>query len=308
MGLPTGLGRVILGCALTALSALTALAALPLYPSTLAAQQAEQTERSRQPEQSAASPPSEPAASGARVPRPELPAPLDPAARIRVAVEPDNPPFSTRDANGDVGGFDIALSLELCKRLGMTCAFVLLNREQLIPALLSGRIDVAAASLAITPQRRRLVAFTQKYHALDWRFVTCGLGLRTASPQALAGRRIGVLQASVAEDRLRQAFAESTLVPFARSTPMRAALRSRAIDVMVAPGVALLEWLRGPGRGCRFVGTLALEPEIATAGAGLALRPEDEALRDRLDAALSAMIRDGSYARLMARYFPVSIY
>ena len=43
-------------------------------------------------------------------------------------------------------------------------------------------------------------------------------------------------------------------------------------------------------------------------GIGIAVRKEDDALRQRLNAALAAILADGTYARINARYFPFSIY
>jgi polar amino acid transport system substrate-binding protein len=40
---------------------------------------------------------------------------------------------------------------------------------------------------------------------------------------------------------------------------------------------------------------------------GIALRPGDEQLRDRLDAALDAIVADGTYAAINAHYFPFPI-
>ena len=45
-------------------------------------------------------------------------------------------------------------------------------------------------------------------------------------------------------------------------------------------------------------------------GIGIAVRQEDEALRQRLNAALAAILADGAYAEINAQsqYFPFSIY
>ena len=43
-------------------------------------------------------------------------------------------------------------------------------------------------------------------------------------------------------------------------------------------------------------------------GIGIAVRKEDDALRQRLNAALAAILADGTYKKINARYFPFSIY
>ena len=43
-------------------------------------------------------------------------------------------------------------------------------------------------------------------------------------------------------------------------------------------------------------------------GIGIAVRKEDEALRLRLNRALRAILADGTYEKINARYFPFSIH
>ena len=43
-------------------------------------------------------------------------------------------------------------------------------------------------------------------------------------------------------------------------------------------------------------------------GIGIAVRKEDNTLRQRLNAALAAILADGTYGKINARYFPFSIY
>jgi ABC-type amino acid transport substrate-binding protein len=45
------------------------------------------------------------------------------------------------------------------KQLRMHVVFVPVSRDQLIPALLEGRGDIAVANLTVTPERREVVEF-----------------------------------------------------------------------------------------------------------------------------------------------------
>ena len=49
------------------------------------------------------------------------------------------------------------------KELGIVLEFIPTNRDELIPKLVDGYGDIAAAGLTITDQRRRLVDFTLPY-------------------------------------------------------------------------------------------------------------------------------------------------
>jgi polar amino acid transport system substrate-binding protein len=58
------------------------------------------------------------------------------------------------------------------------------------------------------------------------------------------------------------------------------------------------------GRSVTFVG----EPIYVDEEIGIAVRKEDDALRERLNAALARIRLDGTYQKINAKYFPFSIY
>ena len=76
------------------------------------------------------------------------------AETLRVGSETVYPPFEFLDSNsGKYVGFDIDLIDEVAMGL-----------DGLIPALMSGSIDVAVSALTITPERAAKVDFTKPYY------------------------------------------------------------------------------------------------------------------------------------------------
>ena len=73
--------------------------------------------------------------------------------------------------------------------------------------------------------------------------------------------------------------------------------------------LALSEFLgRREGKGCcRFYADLPPAGPVLGEGVGIALRPDDGALRDAFDRALAALVADGSYDGIRAKYFPFDI-
>ena len=86
--------------------------------------------------------------------------------------------------------------------------------------------------------------------------------------------------------------------------PLRALAAGR-LDAVFGDGLGVWNWLRSPeGAGFAYVGDGYRLDE----GIGIALRKEDEALRHRLNRALEAILADGTYEKINAKYFPFSIY
>ena len=225
-------------------------------------------------------------------------------AELRVGLDPSYPPFSDIDDAGRLVGFDIEIALALCARLDVECGFVRQDWEGLIPALRAGKFDAIVSSMSITGKRRRLVAFTGRYYSNVVRFVARkGSGFDPAAP---AGRVIGATRATISSDWLLANMSEVADIRLFTElgAPLRALAEGR-LDAVFGDGLGFWNWLRSPeGAGFAYVGDGYRLDE----GIGIAVRKEDEALRRRLNRALKAILADGTYGKINARYFPFSIY
>ena len=225
-------------------------------------------------------------------------------AELRIGVDPDYPPFSEIDDAGRLKGFDIDIAVALCERMEVTCRFVQQNWEGLIPELRAGKFDAIVSSMSITEKRRRLVAFTNRYYSNVVRFVARkGSGFDPAAP---AASTIGAAGATIASDWLEENVSEIAAVRlFTEHEALMQALTGGVVDAVFGDGLGFWGWLRSPeGAGFDFVG----EGYRLDEGIGIAVRKEDETLRRQLDRALEAILADGTYERINARYFPFSIY
>lgn len=79
-----------------------------------------------------------------------------------VGTESNFPPFSCKDG-GQLVGFDIDVVTEVAKRIGKTIEFKDMNFEALLPQVQLGAIEVIAAGMTPTPEREKIVSFTEPY-------------------------------------------------------------------------------------------------------------------------------------------------
>ena len=90
------------------------------------------------------------------------------------------------------------------RELRVAIKYVIVPFEDLIPALLDGRGDIAVANLTITPQREAKVAFVRgKENRVDELLVTHKDVTGITAPDDLAGRRVPVLAGSSYAEHLR---------------------------------------------------------------------------------------------------------
>ena len=72
-------------------------------------------------------------------------------------------PWSMRDLNGDLVGFELDVGRKLAEDMGVEVEFVPTSWDGIIPALVSGKFDVIISGMTITPQRNLTVAFSDPY-------------------------------------------------------------------------------------------------------------------------------------------------
>ncbi|WP_108485467.1 transporter substrate-binding domain-containing protein [Oceaniglobus ichthyenteri] len=72
-------------------------------------------------------------------------------------------PWSMRDVNGELIGFELDVGRQLAEDMGVDVEFVPTAWDGIIPALVSGNFDVIISGMSITPARNLTVNFTEPY-------------------------------------------------------------------------------------------------------------------------------------------------
>jgi polar amino acid transport system substrate-binding protein len=227
---------------------------------------------------------------------------------LTIATEGAYPPFNSIAADGRLVGFDVDIANALCARMKLTCEIVAQDWDGLIPGLQARKFDAIVASMTITPERQKQVAFTHKYYATPLAVAASkDSDLAGTDAAALAGKTVGVQAASVIFDFVDKAYrqAGADIRAYPSYDEAMTDLANGRLDAVVSDKIFLTEWLKKDGAGCcRMVGDI---PASGTE-AGIAIRLEDTALRDRFNAALDAILADGTYKKIERRYFDFDIY
>jgi polar amino acid transport system substrate-binding protein len=82
---------------------------------------------------------------------------------LRVGMDLKYPPFETVDFDNNPVGISVDIAYALGAFLGVEVEIVNTDFSSLIPALQSGEIDIAIASMSITPARMEVVDFSDPY-------------------------------------------------------------------------------------------------------------------------------------------------
>ena len=227
---------------------------------------------------------------------------------LRIATEGTYPPWSFKNAEGQLQGWDVDIANALCEKMKARCEIVAQDWDGIIPGLVARKFDIIVASMAITEQRRQRVDFSDKYKETISRFVAKKGTPADVAPAALKGKTIGVQRGSIQASYLTQNYKDSILKFY--DTPQAAELDLVAgrVDYILGNMVTYhVGFLKGPeAANFDFVGP-DLKGGLLGDGNGIAVRKGDTAMVDRVNAALAAIRADGTYDRITAKYFPFKL-
>ena len=235
--------------------------------------------------------------------------------RVRIGVEGAYPPFSYTTADGKLEGFDIDIARALGKSMGVEIKLVPQDWDGIIPALMARKYDAIIASMSITEERKKKVAFTNKYYQTPAKFI-CKKGsmkefTREQVAEATAGKKIGVQRATIHDNFITDNGGKGAVVKrYATQDEAYMDLAAGRVDMLLADSVAMSEgFLKKPeGQDYQFVGPDLTEKKYFGEGAGIAIRKKDKDLVEMFNKAILQIRSDGTYKAIQDKYFDFNVY
>jgi cyclohexadienyl dehydratase len=164
---------------------------------------------------------------------------------LRVGTSADYAPFSFRDRNGDLTGFDIVVAERLAGDLGRRIAFVPFRWFDLVAQLESGAFDVAMSGVTIRSDRAVRIAYTRPYVVTGAVAVIRGSDrLRYPSIRDLdrLGVRLGVNAGGHLEQVARERFAHAHVTPVSDNRALPELLRRGKIEAVISEEFEVQTW------------------------------------------------------------------
>lgn len=216
-----------------------------------------------------------------------------------VGVRDDAPPFGFIDRDtGETVGVDIDLATAVAKRLDLKLRLKTVTTAGWIPDLLSGKVDLVAATVSSNPDREKLVDFSLPYFNTTQRVLAKTGTIK--SIQDLGGKKIGTGKGSSAEREIQKQAPTAACYFFSDSRKAVEALKKGEVDALSASGTNLYGCLSNLPKG---------EYEIAEAiklseeQFRLAVRKGNPQFLNAVNATLADLNDNGGALTIFAKWF-----
>lgn len=229
---------------------------------------------------------------------------------IRIGVEGAYPPFSQTEADGSVTGFDIDIANALCEQMNAKCTLVKQDWDGIIPALMSRKFDAIIATMDITEERKKKVAFTDKYQHIPARFVALKGTEYKSTDDFMKGKNIGVQRATTMDLYISDNYPSAKIKRYGSADEAYLDLKASRLDYVMADSAAISDGLLAKDGGDKFefVGPKLNDPKWFGEGAGIAIRKKDKDLAAQFNAALKEIRANGVYKKIQDKYFSFDVY
>lgn len=234
------------------------------------------------------------------------------AETLKIGTEGAYPPFNFQDSTGKLGGFDVEIGLALCEKMKVECEVVGQDWDGIIPGLIAKKYDMIIASMFITEERKKQVAFSDPYYLAAMTHAAAkGAGITDFTNDGMKGKTIGAQSGTTQADYVAAVYPDADIKLYPTQDEVNLDMANGRLDLQVGDMIPLLDWVTKNDDGkacCELIGKPITDPKFVGEGVGIAVRQDDNDLREKLNAALKAIREDGTYQKINDKYFSIDIY
>ena len=215
---------------------------------------------------------------------------------LRVGTDATFPPMEYVE-NDKRTGFDIELVEAIGKTMNKRIEWVDIDFKGLIPGLVSKRFDMAVSAIYITDERKKTVDFSDPYYAGGLVAMVKDGNVAIKTLDNLNGKKVAVQVGTKSVGYLGTNYPQVQLVEVEKNQEMFNLVDIGRADAAVTGKPAAYQYVRTRG------GLHVLEQQLTTEEYGMALRKDSAELTRAVNAALAKLNADGTYARIVKKWF-----
>jgi polar amino acid transport system substrate-binding protein len=214
---------------------------------------------------------------------------------LRVVTDATFPPMEfVKD--GKRTGFDIELVEALAVAMGRKVEWIDIDFKGLIPALISKRADLAMSAIYITDERKKVVDFSDPYFAGGLVVLTPKAG-PIKSLKDLDGKKVAVQVGTKSVGYLKDNYPKVERIEVEKNQEMFNLVEIGRADAAVTGKPAAKIFAQAKPA------LHVLTEQLTVEEYGIAVRKDAPEIRDAVNAALKKIKADGTYDKLVQKWF-----
>lgn len=219
------------------------------------------------------------------------------SGELRIAMSGVFAPFSSVDEKNEVVGFDVDISSELAKRIGVKPVVITTAWDGIIPGLRAGKFDTIVGSMSITPERLKAVDFAGPYYR-GGRGIFVAEGSPIKTIEELQTKTIGIILGETSDKWAREK-GGWTIRTYKGIPELLLELRSGRVDGIVTDDIPILIAIKNGNEKVRQLDIPELQ---GSDNVGIAIRKNNPELKAALNKALEDMKADGTYEKISMKW------
>jgi len=217
-----------------------------------------------------------------------------------AGVKDSTPGFGYIDEKTrEIVGYDVDFCKAIAKRLGVKLELRPVTSATRMPQLIAGNIDIAAATMTITPERAQQIDFSYTYFFTGQKFITVKGAVKKLSD--LEGKKIGTAKGSTSEQNAKKALPTATVLSFDDYPQALLALQQGKVAAVTTDESILANLLSKAPDKEKY--EIPAEIRISDEPYGLGMRKGDKNFVDFVDATLLEMEKSGEAKKIFDEWF-----
>lgn len=229
--------------------------------------------------------------------------------KIGIAAEP-YPPFTSLNSSGTWIGWEVDIIKAVCAAGKLDCVVTPVAWDGIIASLNGQQIDAIMSSMSITEERMKTIDFSDAYYNTPAVIVADKSMDIAPTPESLAGKIVGVQASTIHQAYANAHFADvAEIRVYQTQDEANQDLVAGRVDAIQADSIAMAGFVESDnGSCCEIKGIVAKDEAILGKGVGAGVRKGEDALREKLNAGIAAILENGTHAEITSQYFTSSIF
>jgi len=220
--------------------------------------------------------------------------------KLIVGVRYDFPPFGFVNEQKQVVGAEIDMTRELAQALlGNRDAVELteVSGPNRIPFLVTNKVDIVIAALAITAERAKTISFSEPYYTGGYTVMVPKGNTDITAMANLSRKRVGITRGSTAEAIVAKLSPPpEQVIKLEHISELLSVIQAGRVDAVVQD-IALLQPFVRKNPGFKLVGGLYNDEPW-----GIGIRKDDKETLDWVNAELKRMRQSGKLDEILAKW------